>query len=32
MEPTGIESELELLRKENTIDRRCLPEGHSTTS
>ena len=30
MEPTGIESELELLR--NTTDEGCLPEGHSTTS
>ena len=32
MNPTGIESELELLGKENTTDERCLPEGFSTMS
>ena len=30
MEPTGIESELELLREENTTDEGCIPEGDST--
>ena len=32
MNPTGIESEPELSRKENTIDEGCLPEGFSTMS
>ena len=32
MEPTGIESEPELLGKENTIDEGCLPEGLYTMS
>ena len=32
MNPTGIESELELLGNKNTIDEGHLPEGLSTMS
>ena len=32
MNPTGIESEPELLEKENSIDEGCLPEGLSISS
>ena len=32
MEPTGVESEPELLRNENIIDEGCIPEGFSTSS
>ena len=32
MNPTGIESEPELLRKENNKDEGCLPEELSTMS
>ena len=32
MNPTGIENEPELSRKENIIEERHLPEGFSTRS